>query len=122
LTTALLIAAGGAIGSVARYLLSSAVLRATGTLFPAGTFVVNVAGCLVFGAIVGAAQQRFVLSSDARMFLLVGVLGGFTTFSSFAYESFALMRDAQYSWAMINVAGQVIAGIVGVWVGYVAAN
>lgn len=121
MTTALLIAAGGAIGSVARYLLSSAVLRATGTLFPAGTFVVNVAGCLVFGAIVGASQ-RFVLSPDARMFLLVGIVGGFTTFSSFAYESFALMRDAQYSWAIINVAGQVIAGIAGVWVGYVAAN
>ena len=78
----LLIAIGGALGSVARHLLSSFVLRASGTLFPLGTFVVNLAGCVVFGAIVGAAHQRFVLTSDARAFLLIGLLGGFTTFSS----------------------------------------
>ena len=120
--TIALIAVGGALGAVARYLLSSAVLRAAGTLFPAGTFVVNLVGCLAFGLIVGAAEQRVVLSPEARMFLLVGILGGFTTFSSYAYESFALMRDAQFAWAAINIVGQVIAGIAGVWVGYVVAN
>src|SRR5215210_6535323 len=83
----LLIAIGGAIGSVARSLLSTFVLRAAGSLFPLGTFVVNAVGCLIFGAVVGAAEQRFVLAPATRAFLLVGVLGGFTTFSSYAFES-----------------------------------
>ena len=91
----ILVAVGGAIGSVLRYVLSTLVLRASGSLFPVGTFAVNLAGCIVFGAIVGAADQRFVLTPEARAFLLVGVLGGFTTFSSYAFESFALMQDGQ---------------------------
>ncbi|HET9831124.1 MAG TPA: fluoride efflux transporter CrcB [Vicinamibacterales bacterium] len=116
----LAIALGGAIGSVARYLLSTFVLRVSGTLFPLGTFVVNVLGCLVFGAIAGASSQRVQISSTARLFLLTGILGGFTTFSSYAFESFALVRDGQFAWAAINVLGQVVAGLVGLWLGYVA--
>ena len=102
----LLIAIGGALGSVARYLLSTLVLRATGTLFPLGTFVVNAIGCFAFGLIAGAADQRLALSPEARAFLLIGILGGFTTFSSYAYESFALVRDGQVFWATINLAAQ----------------
>jgi CrcB protein len=120
--TIVLIAAGGALGSVARYLLSTFVLRATGTLFPLGTFIVNVVGCLVFGVIAGAAEQRVPLTPDLRRFLLVGVLGGFTTFSSYAFESFGLLRDGQFAWAAINVAGQVVAGLAGMWGGYVITN
>jgi fluoride exporter len=118
----LLIAIGGALGSVARYLLSTFVLRVTGTLFPLGTFVVNVIGCLVFGAIAGAATQRVQIAPALRLFLLTGILGGFTTFSSYAFESFALVRDGQFVWASINVLGQVVAGLAGMWVGYVAAS
>jgi CrcB protein len=114
-----LIALGGALGSVARYTLSVLVLRVSGTLFPLGTFVVNVIGCLVFGAIAGAATARVQVTSELRLFLLVGVLGGFTTFSSYAFESFALVRQGQFLWASINVAGQVVVGLVGVWAGYV---
>ena len=120
--TLVLIAVGGAFGSVARYLLSTAVLRASGTLFPLGTFIVNVLGCLVFGVIAGAAEHRVPLSPEMRRFLLVGILGGFTTFSSYAFESFALLRDAQFAWAAINIAGQVVAGLIGMWGGYVIAN
>jgi len=116
----LAIALGGAIGSAARYLLSSVVLRVTGTLFPLGTFVVNIAGCLVFGAIAGVTTQRVQLTPALRLFLLTGVLGGFTTFSSYAFESFTLARDGQMLWAAINVAGQVVAGLIGMWAGYVA--
>jgi len=115
----LLIAIGGALGSVARYTLSIFILRVSGTLFPLGTFVVNVIGCLVFGAIAGMATARVQLTSEVRLFLLVGVLGGFTTFSSYAFESFALVRQGQFMWASINVAGQVVAGLAGVWAGYV---
>jgi CrcB protein len=118
----LVIAIGGALGSVARYLFSSWVLRVSGTLFPIGTFAVNVVGCAVFGAIAGAAEQRVPLSSDLRAFLLIGVLGGFTTFSSYAFESFSLLRDGQFLGAALNIAGQVVAGLVGLWAGYVITN
>jgi CrcB protein len=120
--TLVLIALGGALGSVARYLLSTVVLRATGTLFPLGTFVVNLIGCVAFGVIAGAAEHRVPMTPEMRRFLLVGILGGFTTFSSYAFESFGLLRDGQFSWAAINVVGQVVAGLAGMWGGYVIAN
>jgi CrcB protein len=113
----LLIAIGGALGSVARYLLSTAVLRIAGTLFPLGTFVVNIIGCAAFGIIAGAAEQRVPIAPELRLFLLVGVIGGFTTFSSYAFESVALIRDGQFGWAASNVAGQVLGGFLGIWVG-----
>lgn len=118
----LFIAIGGAVGSVCRYLLSSAVLRALGTLFPAGTFVVNVVGCLVFGAVVGLTQQRLTLTPEVRAFLLAGMLGGFTTFSSYMNESFVLVREGQFLWAGLNLGGQVVAGFVAFWVAFSATS
>jgi CrcB protein len=114
----LLIAIGGALGSVCRYLLSSAVLRALGTLFPAGTFVVNVIGCLLFGAIAGATQERLSLSPEMRALLMAGVLGGFTTFSSYMNESFVLVREGQFVWAGLNLAGQVVTGFLAFWIAF----
>jgi fluoride exporter len=116
------VAAGGAIGSAARYLLSQCVHRTTATMFPLGTFTVNLLGCIVFGAIAGAAEQRVPLAPPLRAFLLVGILGGFTTFSSYAFESFALMRDGQFLMASMNIVGQVIAGLAGVAIGFAAAR
>jgi CrcB protein len=118
----LLVAAGGAIGSAARYLLSTLVLRLSGSLFPSGTFAVNLIGCIVFGVIAGAAEQRVPLSPASRAFLLVGVLGGFTTFSSYAFESYALLRDGQFVAASVNVVGQVMAGLAGVAIGVALAR
>ena len=115
----LAIAIGGAIGAVARYALSMFVLRVSGTLFPLGTFVVNVIGCLAFGLIAGASTQRVQIAPAMRLFLLTGILGGFTTFSSYAFESFVLVRDGQMFWAALNITGQVVAGLVGMWAGYV---
>jgi CrcB protein len=112
------VAAGGALGSAARYLLSTFVLRVSGSLFPSGTFAVNLLGCIVFGVIAGAAEQRVPLSPASRAFLLVGVLGGFTTFSSYAFESYALLRDGQIAAATLNIVGQVLAGLLGVWMGF----
>ena len=116
------VAIGGAIGSVSRFVLSTVILRLSGSLFPVGTFAVNLAGCIAFGALVGAAEQRFVLTPNARAFLLVGVLGGFTTFSSYAFESFALMQDGQFAAAALNIIGQVVAALLGFWVAYVIAH
>ena len=118
----LLVAIGGAIGSAARYLLTAFVLRVSGSLFPFGTFAVNLLGCIVFGLIAGAADQRVPMTSAARAFVLAGVLGGFTTFSSYAFESFWLLRDGHVAAASLNVVGQVVLGIVGVAIGFAIAR
>ena len=114
----ILIAAGGAFGSVCRYLLSTAVQRYTSPFFPYGTFAVNVVGCLAFGVIMGTARQRFVLGPSERAFLLIGILGGFTTFSTFTYETFALLQDGEFLRALTNAAGQLVCGLVALWAGY----
>lgn len=114
----LLIALGGAIGSVCRYGLSTIVQRSTSPFFPYGTFTVNVLGCLVFGIIMGAARERFVLGPSERAFLLIGILGGFTTFSTFGYETFALLQDGEFVRAAANAIGQVVFGLVALWAGY----
>ena len=112
------IALGGALGSVARYGMAGVVQRYTSPYFPYGTFAVNITGCLVFGVIFGLTEQRFAISPAMRAFLLIGVLGGFTTFSSYTFESFQLIRDAEVFRATVNVAGQVVLGLVFFWLGY----
>ncbi len=118
----LLIALGGAFGSACRYLLTSAVLGATGTLFPLGTFVVNIVGCGVFGAIAGASEGRDLLTPETRALLLAGVLGGFTTFSSYMNESVVLVREGQFVWAALNLGGQVVIGFVVFWIAHAIAS
>lgn len=116
--TVWLIAVGGALGSVARYLLATLVFRVVPPIFPFGTFTVNLVGCAAFGLVVGLAEQRFVVSPEMRAFLLIGVLGGFTTFSTFAFESIELLRDGEFVFAGLNVIGQVVAGLLGMWAGF----
>jgi fluoride exporter len=94
------------------------VQRAAPSPFPFGTFVINLAGCLVFGLLAGWSEFRTPLSPEARALLLVGVLGGFTTFSSFGYETFLLLRDGRGMLAALNAGGQVALGVVGVWLGW----
>ena len=114
----LLVATGGALGSVARYGVSTVVQRLTPGGFPSGTFVVNLAGCLAFGVLVGGAEQRFVLTPAARAFLLVGVLGGFTTFSAFTYDNALLVQHGATLRACANAIGQVVLGLAAFWSGY----
>jgi fluoride exporter len=118
----LLIALGGSIGAVARYGLAGLVQRFTTPYFPFGTFVVNIVGCLAFGILAGLAEQRFALGPAARAFLLIGVLGGFTTFSSFSFETFQLLRDAEIMRATLNAVGQLVAGVFAMWLGFVLAR
>jgi CrcB protein len=113
----ILVAIGGAIGSSCRYLLDGAVYRWLPATFPYGTFAVNVVGCAVFGFLIGVGEQRLVVGSTARTFLLIGVLGGFTTFSSFAFETVQLLRGAQWWLATLNVAGQIVIGFAALWIG-----
>ncbi len=116
------VAMGGALGSSARYLLAGAINRHGSVIAPAGTFVVNVLGCFLFGILVGLADRRLPLSVPARAFLLVGVLGGFTTFSSYTFETFTLAREAQLWRAAINAAGQVVLGLAALWAGVAAVR
>jgi fluoride exporter len=115
----LLIALGGSIGAIARYGLAGFVQRFTTPYFPFGTFAVNIAGCFAFGLLAGVAEHRFALGSEARAFLLIGVLGGFTTFSTFSYETFQLLRDAEIMRAALNMVGQVGVGLFAMWLGFV---
>jgi CrcB protein len=117
------IAAGGSIGAVARYLLSGKVQDASGSIaFPWGTLTVNLIGCLLIGVLTHLAEARSFLSPEARVFLLVGILGAFTTFSTFANESLNLIRSGQVSLAMIYVGAHGVLGILFVFIGYAGSN
>jgi len=118
--TWLLVGAGGAIGAVARHALNQFVhQRWISSAFPLGIFLVNVIGSIVIGAIAGAlASGRLHWALPARTFVVVGVLGGFTTFSSFSLDTLALARDGQAGLALWNVAGQVGLSLLGVWAGF----
>ena len=116
------VALGGALGSVARYLLSTAVHRYTAAGFPYGTFTVNIVGCAAFGLIIGAAEHRIDLTPAVRAFFLVGILGGFTTFSAFTFDTLELLRTAAFFRAALNILGQITLGLAALWLGYVLAK
>ena len=114
----LLVAVGGAVGAMARFGVAEIVQRLAPPPFPWATFVINLAGCFVFGVLAGWSELRTPLSPEARALLLVGVLGGFTTFSSFGYETWLLLRDGRGLLAAVNAGGQVMLGVALVWVGW----
>jgi CrcB protein len=87
--------------------------------FPIGTFSVNMVGCLIIGILAQLAESRGLFTGDTRAFVFVGILGGFTTFSSFGYETFQLMRSGEYLHAALNAGLQVVLGILLVWAGTV---
>lgn len=108
----LLIALAGSLGTLARYGLAGAVQRALGGSFPWGTLAANLLGCFLAGAIWSLAETRMSLSGQTRTILLIGFMGAFTTFSAFMLETGQLMRDAQWSFALGNVALQNCCGII----------
>jgi CrcB protein len=95
--------AAGAAGALARYGMALGVQRVTGTLFPWGILAVNTAGCFLFGLIFGLAEERGLIRSDVRAVALIGFLGAFTTFSTFAFDTLNLVRDERYALAAANV-------------------
>jgi len=118
LTNILLIGFGGFIGSALRYLASGYVQQASKSVdFPYGTLAVNVMGCFVIGFLAQLAESRGLFTSEARLFVFVGILGGFTTFSSFGNETLNLARDSQMMNALANVGANVILGLLAVWLG-----
>ena len=119
LSTLLWIGLGGFVGSICRFLLGGAVHQVLqNSTFPYGTMVVNLVGCFAIGVGGGLVEMRQLFTPEARMFLLVGLLGGFTTFSTFGYESVTLAREGQLLASLANITIQVVAGVVLVWLGY----
>ncbi len=119
LINAAMVGSGGFIGALARYGLSGLVHRQVPfATFPYGTMAVNLMGCCAIGVIAGLAESRQLFGPEFRTFALIGLLGGFTTFSTFGYETFAMLRDAEYLRVAANVGVHVILGLALVWLGY----
>jgi CrcB protein len=113
------VALGGALGSMARHFVGVAISHRFERTVPWATFAVNVIGCLVIGLLAGRiASGRLALTPFARTFVFVGILGGFTTFSSFGLDTFTLSHGGNNEAAVWNVVGQVTLGVGGVWLGY----
>jgi len=119
LMNALIVGSGGFLGALARYGLSGLVQRHMPlTTFPYGTLAVNLLGCLLIGAIVGLAESRQLFGPELRTFVLIGILGAFTTFSTFGFETFSMLRDHGYLRAVANVGVHVVLGLALVWLGH----
>jgi len=122
LYSVLFVALGGAIGSVSRYLVGTWVQTASKSIdFPYGTLTVNLIGCFLIGFLSQLAETRGVFTSETRSLVFIGVLGGFTTFSSFGNDTVNLVRDGQSVNAFVNVGANVILGLILVWLGRAAA-
>lgn len=116
------IAIGGALGSVARYACSDLAARSFGGTFPWGTLIVNIVGSFVIGAFatLTGPDGRWIVAPDARLFVTIGICGGYTTFSSFSLQTLNLMRSGEMGAAGLNIAASLVLCLVSVWAGYVA--
>lgn len=118
----LLVGLGGFVGSVARYWFGGVVQDHAGATFPFGTLAVNVVGCFLIGGLSELAEARGFLTPEARAFLVIGVLGGFTTFSAFGNETLNLLRERDVALAAANVLANVALALAAVWLGRSAAH
>jgi len=126
-TQYLVIGLGGALGSMLRFGLGGLIdtnVQKTGQIFPWGTIVVNITGCFVIGFIftISASEGRIILSSLTRNFIMIGILGGYTTFSSFSLQTLTLAQDGQWWGAAANVLLSVVLCLAGVWLGAMLAG
>lgn len=112
---------GGAIGTILRYLMGGLDYRFSNGVFPVSTLVVNVTGSLAIGFLWGIVD-RFAISPNIRLFIFIGVLGGYTTFSTFSLETFNLMRDGEYRIAFFNAAFSIVLSVGAVFVGYAVSK
>jgi CrcB protein len=122
--TYLWVAIGGALGTTGRYWLSGVVARTIGETFPWGTLIINVSGSFIIGffAALAGPDGRVFVGSTARQFVMVGLCGGFTTFSSFSLQTLNLMNDGEWLRAGGNIGLSVALCLIAVWVGFVLAS
>lgn len=112
----------GFVGTLTRYWMSGAVARRYGETFPLGTLVVNLVGCFLVGLLFYLLQERFLVNQTVRTVVLIGLLGGFTTFSSFGLQTFTLLQDGEVGLALLNLSIANIFGLFLVWAGYTLAR
>jgi len=118
----ILIGIAGLIGTLLRYWLAGFVARQSGETFPWGTLVVNVVGCLIAGAVFHLTEERALFNPTLRTVILIGLLGGFTTFSSYGLQTFALLKDGAFGLATLNLVVSNVLGVLMVWAGYCLAR
>jgi len=118
----MMVAVGGSIGATTRYLVSTWAAERFGTDFPYGTLIVNVVGCFIIGVFMTLATERMIVSPYWRLLITVGFVGGLTTFSSYSYETFKLLQEADVLMAMSNLLGNLIIGFFTTWLGISAAR
>lgn len=119
LRTILLVGSGGFIGSVMRYLVQYYMEKNLISTFPWGTLIANVAGSFIIGMVFALAEKGNLMSAEWRIFLAVGICGGFTTFSSFAYNNFTMINDKAWGSLLLNVGGNLFLGILAVYLGII---
>lgn len=117
-----LIGLAGFIGTLSRYWMSGVVAKRYGETFPWGTLLVNLVGCFLVGLLFYLLQERFLVNQTMRTVVLIGFLGGFTTFSSFGLQTFTLLQDGQFGLAALNVTASNVVGMLLVWAGYTLAK
>lgn len=123
MTNLLLVGIGGFIGSILRYLASGWVQQISRSVeFPYGTLAVNLVGCFIIGVLAQLADARGMFTGETRAFVFIGVLGGFTTFSSFGNETLNLLRDGETLPALANASAHVVLGLGAVWLGRAVAH
>jgi CrcB protein len=119
LRTILIVGTGGFIGSVMRYLVQFYVEKGMSSTFPLGTLIANIVGSFVIGMVFALAEKGNLLSSEWRIFLSVGICGGFTTFSAFAYNNFIMIKEHSYGQLLFNLGGNIFLGILAVYLGII---
>lgn len=117
-----LIGLAGFIGTLGRYWMSGVVAKRYGETFPLGTLMVNLIGCFFIGLLFYLLQERFLMNQTARTVIFIGFLGGFTTFSSFGLQTFTLLQDGEFAFALLNVTASNLVGLLLVWAGYTLAR
>jgi CrcB protein len=122
LTRYLLVVIGGGTGALARYVAASAIMTRFGGKFPVGTLAINVTGSFLIGFLMTILTERFQVDPRWRILLVVGFLGGYTTFSSFEWETYTAVREGELWAGMLNVVSSVMLGYVAVWLGSMLAR
>ncbi len=122
MTNILAVALGAALGANLRYGLTLWAAKQFGTTWPYGTFIINVLGCLLIGALFSLATTRLTLTEPLRLLIVTGLLGGFTTFSSFGYESMSMITSGNWLGAGLYVGGSVLLGLGAVFIGAIAVS
>lgn len=117
-----LIGLAGFVGTLARYGLSGVIAKRYGETFPLGTLAVNLIGCFLVGLLFYLMQERFLVNQNVRTIILIGLLGGFTTFSSLGLQTFTLLQDGEIGLAAVNLGASNLIGQLMVWGGYTLAK